>query len=471
MSNKLAKITGIVGSVQVVKLFFGLLRNKVLALLFGTYGIGVWGIYQSASDLIQQFAILGLDKSGVKGIASSKNSKKKEDRSNILIFSFMLNAITFSFLILILYLLGIRIPLFSSLELEAYIVCILYSSINMLSIAIVSVFNATRNIKFLAKSQLYSSIVGNILCILTVYLLGSEYIYLGFLFIAVLNLLFAAIFYIKTENKLCFPKFKIFKLIYIKLILDGVGFWLPAVYLLLVEYLIRIMLSEYVNIEMVGAYQASWTISNLYVGIILSAIGVSLYPSLCEIKNKEIDCSSILINDQIKFSLTITLPVLIVIVYYSDIILMLLYSSEFSNYAYIVKIQVYGILMRLIGFPFGYLLMARGHKYKYMISQFLFTTINYLTIKYIITTGSLDDLGLNYAISYTVYLMSIGLFCYKIGFRFKREVVFLILTSLCLIGFVNNINNYVSQVLSDFLVIFILIATCLTALKYVIKKV
>ena len=64
----IAKSSGVIGLVQIVKMVFGLIQNKVLALLIGPSGFGVWGLYNSFVEMVNSFSTLGIDSSGVREI-------------------------------------------------------------------------------------------------------------------------------------------------------------------------------------------------------------------------------------------------------------------------------------------------------------------------------------------------------------------------------------------------------------------
>jgi len=72
----IVKTTGLIGAVQVFQIVFGLIRNKVLAILVGTHGVGIWGLYKNFTDMATKISMLGLDSSGVRQIA--KNAEQKE---------------------------------------------------------------------------------------------------------------------------------------------------------------------------------------------------------------------------------------------------------------------------------------------------------------------------------------------------------------------------------------------------------
>ena len=63
------KYTGLFGGVQGLNMAAGIIRNKLTALILGTYGYGFISIYNSASALINNSTNLGISFSSVKDLS------------------------------------------------------------------------------------------------------------------------------------------------------------------------------------------------------------------------------------------------------------------------------------------------------------------------------------------------------------------------------------------------------------------
>ena len=77
------KTTFLFGFVQVFRIIVGVVKNKIVAVLLGTEGVGLLGVYSSAISLLQQGAGLGISQSGVRDIADAngKNDKSQFSRA------------------------------------------------------------------------------------------------------------------------------------------------------------------------------------------------------------------------------------------------------------------------------------------------------------------------------------------------------------------------------------------------------
>lgn len=63
--------TAVVGGASIVVILLGIVRTKFLALLLGTSGVGLVGVYQSILEIARMLAGMGVANSGVRQVATS----------------------------------------------------------------------------------------------------------------------------------------------------------------------------------------------------------------------------------------------------------------------------------------------------------------------------------------------------------------------------------------------------------------
>ena len=421
------KQTSIVGGVQVIRLATGLIRNKLLALFFGAQGVGIWAICLSFSEMMQQAAFMGLGKAGVKKV--SENFDNPEERLlaiKVIRLSFLVNS-----LIIALAMVGfsgyLDKQVFSQVGSGASIFIALYLVFNCNAICHNSLLNGLREIRKYALSQLFGVLIGNLLIFTLLPFVTQDYLPHCFVVQGISNFMFSLVFFYKTELSDRSYNIRSMIVCFRDMLKVGVGFWLPALYLAFIEYMIRQYLMDSLNVETLGIYQACWTISNMYVGIILSSMGVVLFPKLCQLINDRKRMNST-INEQICFGLLVSTPFVLIIFLFAPEVLTILYSSDFSSGESVIHWQLLGVIMRLIGFPFGYALMAKGKSIQYVVSQFIFSSINYVLVILVIKWIGFDGLGINYFLGYSTYLIISYILCYRaIRFSFDKKVMFILI--------------------------------------------
>jgi PST family polysaccharide transporter len=446
MSNSfkdIAKSTGVIGLVQFIKLLFGLLRNKIIAIFFGAFGVGVWGLYLSFVEMIQGASSLGLEKSSVKQIAeNSSNLYKRNLTIQIATYSLTLFSV-----------IGALVTAFFSEKFSQNIfgtkdyangilVCCLVIFVNALTNIFHSILNGLREIKKLALSQFYGVLVGNSIVFVLIAFLKTKQIPLFILILSISTFL-PSLIYLK-KLRISFHKV-VFKDIFQSfsiLMRIGFGFWVSLVFMTIMTYLTKLYLQEKFNVNVVGIYQASWTISNLYVGLILTSMGVDFFPKICQVISNQSKGIN-LINEQIEFGLLVSFPFIIGILIFAPFLLTLLYSSEFTQGSSIIRWQMLGVTIRLLGFPFGYALMAKEKVLQYTISQFVFSGLNYLFVVLLVACFGFKALGLNYFAAYLIYILMVGGFCVKeFKFRFSAYLLKLLILIFCALSCAGGLIYY-----------------------------
>lgn len=88
------KSTFLFSLVQVVRILVGLIKNKVIAILLGSEGLGIISIFQNTLNFIKTGAGLGISQSAVKDISEANASGDKNTISRII--SIVLKVVLFT---------------------------------------------------------------------------------------------------------------------------------------------------------------------------------------------------------------------------------------------------------------------------------------------------------------------------------------------------------------------------------------
>ncbi len=416
--KQIAKSSGLIAFVSIFQMVFGLFRNKVIAVLLGTKGFGIYGLYQVFIETALSFSSLGLDKSGVRQIAKNSDNLIERDRC-ISVFSqgLLVTSIVTSILC-VCFSKWISSVLFNS---EDYAIGIVIASLAVLFRSIsqgqISILNGLRDLKSLAISQIVAVVVGSLSSVLFVLLLGEEGIVLSFVSFGLTSLLFSYIYVRKQSiRKTEFNKGEFFAEFKTLLSL-GLGFSVSAAVSSLFTFFSRSYIGAHFDIEVVGVYQACWIISNLYIGIILSAMGVDFMPRLM----KSIEDHSIvrrMVNEQMEFGSLLAGIGVILLVLFAEVLLTLLYSKDFEVGSSIIRWQVLGVSLRVLGFPLAHSVMAFNKPVWYATIQCFFAFLEYVLLILFTKYFGFDGLGISYFIGY-IFFMALWIFAAKKLFKFK----------------------------------------------------
>lgn len=400
------KSGGLVAFVQVFQLLFAFLRNKIIAMLLGSQGFGVWSLYQTFSEMVSSFSTLGINQSVVREVAKNDIEEKNKTAAKIFIASKLVLIISLFFcFIIIITSRKISLKLFDS---DSYYWGIIIVSIGGLFVNLgrvnLAVLNGIRDLKSFAKSQITAAVLGSVFTILGAYFWGANGLPFYLFLTSFLTFSSSYIYLSKHKfksNKISLNRFfresKV--LLYV-----GLGFSISALIAAITTFFSRAYLSSAFSVETVGVYQACWTVSNLYIGIILTAMGVDLLPRLSKVSEDNGEVRR-LVNEQIEIGLLIGTFGVVFILFFSSYLLNFLYSKEFIVGNNIIRWQVLGVIVRIIGYPFGYAIMAKKKPVNYVFAQAVFWCLDYILLVLFGNIFGFEYLGVNYVCSYLVYFL------------------------------------------------------------------
>lgn len=440
------RATGIIGLSQIVIILFGIIRNKVVAVILGTSGFGIFGLYNNFINMLTSFSTLGLDKSGVKQI-SQKNDDPISFAECIWTFKTSILFISsISLVVTILFSCTLSEIIFNTKD--KYIGIIIISIVILLSSITNgqnSILNGIRDLKGLAKGQIIGSILGSFFSISFILVLGEDGIPFSILSFALTAVLVTYFFVRKHKIKSVIPSISIFWIEFKIMFKLGLGFSIAGLFATIMLFLSQIYLNSEFNLQTVGIYQASWTISNVYINTILVAMGVDFLPRIAQVIQDKASTTK-LINEQIEFGVLISSIGISGILLFSPLVLNIFYSSAFTSGVSIIRWQILGVALRVLGFPFSYAIIARNKPFLYILTHVVVFSLDYLFLIILTKNFGFLGLGVNYFLSYIIYILILLFISKKIfDFKFSRLSIkiftvswILIITSWLVVLFFDN---------------------------------
>lgn len=465
--KSMAKSSGIIAFVQLFQMSFSLLRNKLVAVLIGANGFGIWSLLHTLLELATSFSTFGLDQGGVREIAKNSSSK---DATEKCIFSFRIAILFMSIIFgLLLFIFSNEISnyIFKSSEFSKYI--------KIISVTVVlygiskggyAILNGLRALKYLAISQIISSVVGSIGAIVIIYFFREKGIPYALSIVFLIAAIITSLYVYKLKIQFRIPTTTEFKLYLKKLLYLGLGFTIAGLASTIMTMMSRSFLNTYYDLNAVGIYQASWTISNLYIGIILTAMGIDFMPRLSKVSSDN-DKMNLMINQQIQFGIVIASVGITLILLLSPFLLRILYSAEFVSGVSIIRWQILGVALRIIAFPFGYSIMAKNKPIQYATIQTIFWIVDYLFLMFFSKIGGFNALGVNYFCAYLLYLSMTYLACkYNHKFHFSKEVCSVLLFAFIYIIIFWLLNIFLEGKLLYFIGSILWLIQCVLVYQY-----
>lgn len=404
-SKELLKATSIIGSSKIFTILLGVIQTKIVSILLGPLGVGILGLYKSNIELVRSITGFGLSFSAVKMIAGADQNEKIISEKIIVLKRW----------VIFTGLLGVSVMIIFSKQLSIYAfgdeskkIPIIVSSIAILFMSIsdgqLALLQGKRLIKEMAKLSIAFSIF-NIIISVPIYYYFKEK---GIILVLVLTPFFSmAIAWLKIRK----IKIKKIKLSFLETYLSGkqmikLGFFIVINGFLsnFTMYLIRIEIGQKIDLISVGLVQAGWTLSNMYVGIILNAMLADFFPRLSKLGNDN-EKTNQLINQQLKIALILGTPFVIFMLVFSKFIIKSLYSEEFLMANSLVELLFLNVFLTLIVWPLGVLFLARDKGMVCIITDFIWNMITILLVNFGILKWKLEIVGIAFCIATIIKIL------------------------------------------------------------------
>jgi len=439
--RQIFKATSIFGSVQVFNIIVTLLRGKAVALLIGTAGMGLNGLFMSALTLIKSITSLGISDSAIRDI--SKAHAHGDNQKMRLAFT------VFKKWIWITALLGIVLTIIFSSLLSQFSFNSSEHTLSYIWLSITFVFGAlaggtytllrgTRQIKYLAQANVFGGIVGLVVALPIFYFYGINGVVPAIIATAFGNYLVSLYF----ERKIHFESIEIswkdaFQLgkPMVKL---GLSLTIINLLTAATAFMLNAFISKIGTISDVGYYNAGISIVEGYVGMVFTAMATDYFPRLSGVIMDDVKWKQ-LVNEQAELVLIILSMVLVLLISTTPILIPILLSKEFLVIKDFIFWSVLAIPLKGLVWVIGFIILAKGDNKLFLIieviSNLIVLVFNLCFYKYF----GMNGLGVSMIISYFISILVIGfLLKSKYDFSYSKQVLKLftmvmVSLSLCLI--------------------------------------
>lgn len=449
--KQILKATGIIGGSQVIGVLIGIVRTKIVAVLLGPAGVGIIGVYQSMLDIVRTVSSLGIQYSAIRDVAEAYGTGDDERIGR-----------TFAVLhrwVLITGFLGMGATLALAVPLsrqafgdDKHVTGMAILSVTLLLSSISggqnAVMNGFRQIGSMSKASIFGVLTGFCISVPLYFLYGTD----GIVPAMVLNAAGALVVSWWFSHKIKIRKVVIswketFSEGYgmIKLGLFGVfsGFITTAI-----MYYVRVFIIQKSGMEAAGQFQSAWSISSVYLGMVLNAMWADFFPRLSEV-NKDNEVVNRLLNEQTEVVLLMASPLIIGMITYMPVLIALFYTHKFTSSIQILQWQLMGDFLRILIWPISFVILAKAKGVLYVISESLWYILYYALLYFSWDYIGLQSLGMSFFLAYVMLISIMLVIAHSVsGYRWSRRNLIYVLSyfSLVVLAFLNA--RYVPQLMS-----------------------
>lgn len=435
--------SALVGGSSALSILIRILRAKVMAILLGPAGFGLFGLYGSILSLTQTIFEFGINNSGVRQIAASVGTG---DHQKIAVTSMALRrtAVLLGVLaggFLIIFARQVSSVTFGDRQHTGAVMLLsLAVAFQLISEGQGALIQGMRRIVDLAKMGVLGSLFGTIFSIILVYLLRERGVALSLIAVGGTAILTSWWY----SRKIRIPSTSVTNLQVLQEVppLLKLGFAFMASGCLTVgsAYLIRIMVLRRVGLEATGIYQSAWTIGGIYVSFILQAMSADFFPRLTASAKDNTLCNR-LVNEQARAGLLLAAPGVLATLTFAPFVIVLFYSAKFHAAVGLLRWICLGSTLQVITWPMVLIAVSKGRQGLYFATQLAWSASSLAQAYLCIRWWGLDGAGIAFFGSYLAF----GMIAYPVarsltGFHWsaaskQTASFFLILIAVVFCGF------------------------------------
>ena len=415
MQQPLFKITSLNSVHILLKLVFGFITSKALAIFVGANGMAYVGNFRAFLNVVENFSLLGIQNAIVKYVAEYQHDKLKL-KSVLATFGLLL--LTSSIVISLVLIFGANYlskEIFHHSEIYSFVFYILaiVFPLYVFSTFCISVVNGFQEYKKVIYIQIISSSIALLFSVFLIYYYNTFGALIS-LVLAPVFVFFVSLFYLR--NVISFSdvfSFQSFDFLVVKNLSEYVLMALVSGVIgsfVLLE--IRTDVIEITGLKNAGIYEGLQRISSYYLLFISSIMAIYFYPKLAE---QNSNTKAIILN-YLKTIIPVFAIGLAVIYFLRKFIIQVLFSTEFETMETLFLWQLVGDLLKAISLIFGTILIATKQTKAFIITEIVSLFIMYFSTNWMLHAIGIDGIVIAHTFTYFMYLLILVIYFRKLFF-------------------------------------------------------
>ena len=370
--KNILKANTLFGGVQGLNILLSLVRTKIVAKLLEEEGIGLYSIYNETREFVHSTSNLGLDVSGVRGVSAAyekwteavSDDQKALCRSDITIQVAVLRS-----WVILLALAGVlagmllaaplsRFTFGDSSHTWGYILLSPAVGFSTITCGELAVLKGLRKLKSLATLSVLNVAAGILITLPIYYFWGIEGVLPAILAFCAASMILTLAFSSKAER---------FQLVYTrkelreghKALTVGSNFVICSIIGHASLMCIQAYLNNFSSLKVVGLYNAAYTLTMTYAGLVFAAMETDYFPRLSGVFANIKERTDTLLKQQ-DVTIMLVTPLLAAMIVALPLIVPLLLSSKFASIVPMAQVTTIGLLFRAIYLPNAYMSLAAG---------------------------------------------------------------------------------------------------------------
>jgi PST family polysaccharide transporter len=431
--RQILRSSAVMGGAQAINYMVGLLRIKVVAVLLGPAGVGVIGLYTSASNLVGAVTGLGLQRSAVRAIASADGDPVAVARATRMLRRLCWATGVLGWVASVALAIPLSRLMFQS-STHAWALAILGGTLLLGAIngGQLALLRGLRRIDDIARVQVVGAVLNTIVTVALYAWLRERGIVPVMLATASVSLAISWWFVRKVEFPAMSMSWGEAVAEAKPMVSLGIALMISTVLSMVLEFYTRSLVSRTYGVDAVGIYQAAWSLSGMFAGFVLTAMGTDFYPRLTAVIDDRVAAIRE-INEQTEIGVLLALPGLLVTLALAKWIVWALYSSAFAPATNVLVWMSLGVFGRVVSWPMGYVQLALNTGKWYAATEFFFIALQAALVTWMVPRFGVLGAAYAFFACYVSYFIGMSLITRRlIGFRHSPAALRLIVIATLL---------------------------------------
>ena len=412
MQQPLFKITSLNSVHILLKLVFGFITSKALAIFVGANGMAYVGNFRAFLNVVENFSLLGIQNAIVKYVAEYQHDKPK---LKSVLATFGLFLLTSSIVISLVLIFGANYlskEIFHHSEIYSFVFYVLaiVFPLYVFSTFCISVVNGFQEYKKVIYIQIISSSIALLFSVFLIYYYNTFGALLS-LVLAPVFVFFVSLFYLRkviaVSNVFSYQSFdfsvvkNLSEYVLMALVSGVIGSFV------LLE--IRTDVIEITGLKNAGIYEGLQRISSYYLLFISSIMSIYFYPKLA-VNNSNIQ---VIVFNYFKTIIPVFTLGLGLIYVLRKFIIQMLFSAEFETMESLFLWQLVGDLLKAVSLIFGTILIATKQTKAFIITEIISLFIMYYSTNWMLHAIGIDGIVIAHTFTYFMYLLILVIYFRK----------------------------------------------------------
>ena len=409
ISQMAVKAMGIFGGVQMLGILCLVVRTKLVALWIGSVGVGLFGLFNNALEMLNIATNLGVRSSSVRDISQAGES------GNVSLLARIVAVVRRWSLWLGLGGATLTLALSPALSRftfgdQDHIWGFVALSVAVLLMALTNgeqaILQGTGKLRRLATSTLWGTLGGLLISIPMFYWLRERSVVPSIVAYAGCNALAAWLLRNRDFSPTRLSARETAKM--------GTGFVRLGIYMtignfasLLAAYVFNAWLNHRGGTSEVGFYQAGYTLINKYTGLLFTALGMEYYPRLAAVSQSATRLR-VFVSQEVNVAMMVLAPVAVLFILLREPIVWLLYSSEFNVILPYVAWGMVGMVFRALSWCMAFVILARGDGRTYVVTETISAVASVILSMVCYTWWGITGLGVAFVLWYAFYTVLVA---------------------------------------------------------------